>query len=292
MGSNKERIEGLEANLGELQDELQKLGQGMIDKFQSMEAMMKKIAESMGNNKDGESSAPPSARRNVGSHHHDPNNRADTIHTNPVYQARSVKLVFPRFSGGDPTSWLSKVKQYFAYNDTPSDERVSYASYHLEDEANEWWQAISKALKEDNVYISWLVFEEELWARFGPTDGDNFDEALSKIQQTGTLREYQREFERLQNNVDGWTQKALVGTFLGGLNPSIADPIRMFKPQSLKDVIGLARMRDDQLQKQRKGSSFSNLASRNFAPTPTCDASLTPKKLSWDEIKRKRSLGL
>lgn len=42
-------------------------------------------------------------------------------------------------------------------------------------------------------------FKEELRARFGPTDCEDFDEALSKIKQTGTLREYQKEFERLGN---------------------------------------------------------------------------------------------
>lgn len=46
---------------------------------------------------------------------------------------------------------------------------------------------------------------------------EDFDEALSKIQQMGTLREYQREFERLQNKVTGWTQKALIGTYIGVL---------------------------------------------------------------------------
>jgi hypothetical protein len=33
---------------------------------------------------------------------------------------------------------------------------------------------------------------------------EDYDEALTKIQQTGTLREYQQEFERLANRVDGW----------------------------------------------------------------------------------------
>lgn len=47
------------------------------------------------------------------------------------------------------------------------------------------------------------LFEEELWARFGPTAAEDFDGALSKFQQTGTLREYHREFEKLQNKVSG-----------------------------------------------------------------------------------------
>ena len=35
-------------------------------------------------------------------------------------------------------------------------------------------------------------FVEELWSRFGPTDCEDFDEALSKIEQKGSLRDYQK----------------------------------------------------------------------------------------------------
>nr|TKR91578.1 hypothetical protein D5086_0000222020 [Populus alba] len=75
--------------------------------------------------------------------------------------------------------------------------------------------------------MTWEAFEEELWARFGPTDGEDFDEALSRIKQVGSLRDYQSEFEKLGNRVRGWTQKALVGTFMGGLKPEIAEGIRI-----------------------------------------------------------------
>jgi len=68
----------------------------------------------------------------------------------------------------------------------------------------------------------------------------------------GSLREYQKEFERLGNRVQGWTPKALVGTFMGGLKPELADGIRTFKPKSLKEAISLARMRDEQLNCQEK----------------------------------------
>lgn len=67
---------------------------------------------------------------------------------------RHVKMEFPKFREEDPTSWVSKAKQYFAYQEMPLEQRVSFASYHLEDEANEWWQATSKALDEDGVSVS------------------------------------------------------------------------------------------------------------------------------------------
>lgn len=60
------------------------------------------------------------------------------------------------------------------------------------------------------------------------------------------------KFERLQNKVDGWSEKALVGAFIGGLNPSISAGIHIFKPKTLMEIINLARLRDDQLQKEKK----------------------------------------
>jgi hypothetical protein len=37
---------------------------------------------------------------------------------------------------------------------------------------------------------------------------------------------------------------------MGGLKPEIAEGIRMFKPQSLKEAISLAHMKDEQMIRQ------------------------------------------
>ena len=47
--------------------------------------------------------------------------------------------------------------------------------------------------------MTWELFEEELWAHFGPTECEDFDEALSKVRQIGSHSDYQKEFERLGN---------------------------------------------------------------------------------------------
>lgn len=119
------------------------------------------------------------------------------------------------------------------------------ASFHLEGEANQWWQWLRRAYQEDGQLVTWKAFVEELWARFGPTECEDFDEALSRVKQTSSLRDYQKEFERLGNRVHGWTQRALVGTFMGGLKPEISEEIRMFRPKTLKEAISLARMKDE-----------------------------------------------
>ena len=47
--------------------------------------------------------------------------------------------------------------------------------------------------------------------------------------------------------IHGWTKEALIEMFMGILTMEIAEAIRMFKPESLKDAISLARMKDDQI---------------------------------------------
>jgi hypothetical protein len=57
----------------------------------------------------------------------------------------------------------------------------------------------SEVQKDEGVLITWEIFEQELVTRFGPTDYEIFDEVLACITQQGSLRDYQREFERLAN---------------------------------------------------------------------------------------------
>lgn len=75
--------------------------------------------------------------------------------------------------------------------------------------------------------------------------------------------------------MQGWTQKALVGTFMGGLKSEISEGIQMFRPKTLKEVINLARMKNDQLSRQRRllrypfnNRTIASLSSNAHAPLP------------------------
>ncbi|KAK8482065.1 hypothetical protein V6N11_063350 [Hibiscus sabdariffa] len=166
-----------------------------------------------------------------------------------------TKLKFLKYAGDDPTEWFTR----------------SYMT--------------------DDKEITWEIFVEELWARFGPTDCEDFHEALSKIKQVGSLHDYQKEFERLGNRVQRWSQKALVGTFMGGLKDDIADAIRMFKPKTLKDAISLARMREEQLTRQRKLQRPTRFGTESSLPTKP-NTILPMKRLTWSEMQKRRAQGL
>ena len=182
MASNKERIEQLEAGIGSIHDNVSRIEMGMADKFQQLETTLHRLMEAVSISREEVVGSTGGRRRD--SHH---SGRAES--STPMFQSKFAKLEFPRFAAGDPTMWLTKVKQFFDYQETPGTQQVQYAAYHLEDEANEWWQATKRAYAEEETEITWEVFEEELWARFGPTECEDFDEALSKIKQAGTFRD-------------------------------------------------------------------------------------------------------
>lgn len=131
--------------------------------------------------------------------------------------------------------------------------------------------------------LTWEVFEEELWARFGLVDCEDFDEALSRVTQVNSLQDYQKEFERLGNRVKEWTQKALVGTFMGGHKSEIAEGIRMFKPHSLKEAFSLTN-------ENSHGHQNSFVCNLTFQHKQTTPASRM-KGLTWEEMQRRRAQG-
>ncbi|KAJ0037755.1 hypothetical protein Pint_22708 [Pistacia integerrima] len=45
---------------------------------------------------------------------------------------------------------------------TAEAQKVSMAAYHLEGEANQWWQWIRRTFRDEGQVISWEKFEEEL----------------------------------------------------------------------------------------------------------------------------------
>ena len=306
MATNKERLEDLETSQEMMQDELQKMNVAMVDLKGELEEKFTRLMEAVSNRDSGGSAGSRGSRRTDGNRAHAPGYRGE--HENPFAavdvppeRPRHVKLDFPRFSAGDPTEWVSKVNQYFDYQEVPVEQLVRFTSFHLDGVANRWWQATASGLRNDRISITWEVFERELWARFGPHEGENFHEALMQLRQTGSLNDYQEEFEKLQSNIHEWSQEALVGAFMGGLNHSISEGIRMFQPKSLREVINYARLRDGQLQRQRKEYRRPTTFPRTTTATPVSAIpenrskkvqGQTPKKLSWDEFRRKRSLRL
>ncbi|CAA0825704.1 Unknown protein, partial [Striga hermonthica] len=155
------------------------------------------------------------------------------------------KIVMPTFTGTDPDAWLSRAVQFFEINDVPRYERVQIAAYHLDGEENVWWQWVLH--KNHGEHMRWRDFDRKLITRFGSSDYHDYNEALSRIKQVGSMREYQKEFERIASRVRDWPESTLVGTFVGGLKAELAAEVRLDRPGSMRAAMESARLHEDHL---------------------------------------------
>ena len=74
------------------------------------------------------------------------------------------------------------------------------------------------------------------------TEFEDFFGDLTKHRQTGNIREYQTDFERLLARVGQLTAAQQVGCFVSGLKESIRVEVQASKPTSLSGAVGLARL--------------------------------------------------
>ena len=135
MSTNKERIENLEASLGDLQTNFSRMELGVSDKLWQIEAVISKMSDILTTRHE----VIPS---NPNDHNRQSSNglaQDQTEGKRPMFFSKLAKLEFPKYSGDDPTEWFTRVDQFFEYQGTLEAQKVSLASFHLEGEANQWW---------------------------------------------------------------------------------------------------------------------------------------------------------
>ncbi|XXG76585.1 hypothetical protein AAC387_Pa08g0899 [Persea americana] len=90
------------------------------------------------------------------------------------------------------------------------------------------------------------------------------------------------------------------------MTDEIVEAVRMFKPRSLREAIELARLHDDNLSKQKRSprgayqqrfQPFKSVSRASSSTTVAVSnsqsiATTSAKKLSWDEMQRRREKGL
>ena len=78
---------------------------------------------------------------------------------------------------------------------------------------------------------------------------------------------------------------------MGGLKIEIADGIRLLKPKTVKEAMNLAIK--EQLSKQRRTNQFGT-ARASVIPNATSNnnSQVGAKRLSWDEMRKRRAQGL
>ena len=152
-----------------------------------------------------------------------------------------MKLDFPRFKEGDPTSCIYKAIQYFHYYQVQDAEKVMNASYHLNDDALIWFQ------DSEHTINCWDEFVRTILLRFGTASYDNPMESLTKLKHTTVVIAYKGQFESVSNRIRNFSDMHKLSCFMSGLKDEIRLAVKMQGPKNLSEAYALAKIQEEHL---------------------------------------------
>ncbi|KAK6918453.1 Retrotransposon gag domain [Dillenia turbinata] len=190
-----------------------------------------------------------------------------------------------------------KGQQFFEFHKTPASEKIALAAYHLDGGVHLWYQN----LKKTRVWMTWEEFKQAVNDRYGPTLPEDFYGELTKLTQTGSVKDYQLQFNRLLARAGNLTEQQQISCFVSGLKEAIRADVRATNPQSLPHAASLARLFETKHQAPRRintsddpeGPTYQNLPSDSPIPMTTTPTNNPPiKRLTPAEIHERRSKNL
>ncbi|GJW82381.1 retrotransposon-related protein [Tanacetum coccineum] len=151
-----------------------------------------------------------------------------------------------KFSGVCPESWIFAITEYFSLLNTPSDQWLKIVGFNLEGAAAEWFQWMTR----NGLITNWARFEESARNCFGPSEYEDPNGALSKLLQLGTVKDYQREFEKLMNRAMDIPDSLLISFYISGLKLHLQREFLVSRPTTLGDSFSLALITEAHLDDQ------------------------------------------
>lgn len=132
--THRERIQRLESRFDEFET-------GMA-RVTNMERMLGRVLRNQSKGTGSSSSSSESSDFDSGSEggliRHRIPDEEQPIRDNNQWRGKP-KLTCPTFDDTDPVSWLSRVSKFFDLNEIKKSNKVKYAAYYFEGEANIWW---------------------------------------------------------------------------------------------------------------------------------------------------------
>ncbi|XP_076925344.1 uncharacterized protein LOC143588128 [Bidens hawaiensis] len=158
---------------------------------------------------------------------------------------RVGKVEFPKFNSEDVEGWVYRCEHFFAVNETPENIRLKNAVIHLEGDAIQWHTAFMKIRESSGIRtnISWRDYVLAITTRFSNAMFEDTMEELASLNQGDDLQVYNSAFDRLLNKVT-ISESQAISLYVKGLKPEIKGPIKMFKPRTLHEAYGLARIQN------------------------------------------------
>lgn len=160
--------------------------------------------------------------------------------------------------------WLNRCENFFHHQRTPEEERVSLASLHLEEDAQVWYLKLAR----DKPQLTWANFKYHCNLRFGPPTGSNKLGELSKLKQTGSVEQFQRQFEKLSAQTASLTSEQGMQIFIGGLREDIAVEVKLHNPPDLSTAMSLAQLYERRITTRKAAAQPSRRGEGNSIHRP------------------------
>ncbi|KAK5847245.1 hypothetical protein PVK06_003550 [Gossypium arboreum] len=179
---------------------------------------------------------------------------------------RYSKMEFPTYDRvGDPLGWLKRCEIFFGNQRTNEEDKVGLASFHLLGEAQLWFDQI----EEEEANLDWERFRECCHIRFGPPMSNNPLGELANLRQTGTVEEYQRQFQSLLARTTDLKPRQQVNLFTAGLVEELRIDIEMQQPGNLGVAMDMARALE---RKQKVSSKMLSQTNLNWSTSQNTDS--------------------
>lgn len=175
---------------------------------------------------------------NLESHPHSPTSSSAIPHTAFPSNPYCIKLEVSHFDGSDPLVWIFKITQFFEYQSTPNHERLTIASFYMDNHALTWFQWMAS----NSQLVSCSVLLQALQACFVSSQYDNPTGALFKLTQRDTVNTYLPKFKALTNQIIGLPPPFLLSCFISYLVSKIHRECKRYNPSALVQASRLAKL--------------------------------------------------
>ncbi|GJW48938.1 reverse transcriptase domain-containing protein [Tanacetum coccineum] len=161
--------------------------------------------------------------------------------------------------------WFERTKSVFSHSRCAEENKVTFATGTLTDDALSWWNAYAQPMGIVQAnQITWTELKRLLTNKYCPrTEIRKMEEELYNLIVKGNdLKPYVRRFQELTvlcpNMVPN--NDKLLEAFIGGLPRSIEGNVTASKPQTLEEAINIAqRLMDQENHGSRKIESYIQL---------------------------------
>ena len=165
------------------------------------------------------------------------------LRTSPRTTDAAPKVIVPEPKGFDGTrsakeleNFLWDMDQFFRAAQVADEEKVSITGMYLMGDAKLWWRTRLEGDDESGrpQISTWETLKRELKEQFLPTNAAWLArESLRRLKQTGTVRDYVKEFNSLMLHIKNMSEEDKLFNFVSGLQAWAQTELRR---QGVKDL--------------------------------------------------------